>query len=332
MKKRSVMIFFALFALVSLTLFAGGGSTGDTITIGISKIVAHPALDAIEQGIQDALAQDGYGDIQYDLQNANGDIGTAAQIANKFMSEGVTIAVGIATPTAQALVNAISDIPVLYAAVTDPVAAGLVETMGPSGTNVTGSTDMLPIAEHVQILSDVIAGITTLGYVYNSSETNSVVALERMREACMPLGIEVIEAPVVNTNDVRSATQSIIDRVEAIYVSTDNTVVASVASLTEVAISAGVPVFSSDPTSFNEQTLMTVGFDYYRMGIATGHAIAEILGGTLPGDIPSIRMTSPEDLEIILNMDVADQLGISFPASLLEAASSIYENGNMMSN
>jgi putative ABC transport system substrate-binding protein len=301
----------------------------DQTTIGISKIVAHPALDGVEQGIQDELAELGYTDILYDLQNANGDVSTAAQIGAKFDADNVDVAVGIATPTAQALVNAIDDAPVVFTAVTDPVGAGLVPGLNGGGGNVTGYSDLTPVREQIELLAQ-FGSINAIGHVYNAGEANAVVLAEMAREAAADLGIEFIESTVTNSAEVRQAAQSIVNRVDVFYMSTDNTVVSALAALTEVAMQAGVPVMSADPSSAEEQDVIAAyGFDYYTMGRATGALIAEILEGADPDTIPVQYLTDADDLILHVNLDIAEALGIELPAAILEEADRIVENGTL---
>jgi putative ABC transport system substrate-binding protein len=294
--------------------------------IGISKIVAHPALDAVEQGIQDELSDLGYNFI-YDLQNAQGDVNTAASIANKFKSEGVLVAVGIATPTAQALANALTDITVVYTAVTDPVSAGLVDSFARGGENITGISDMTPVKEQIMFLNEVTP-IKRLGHVYTSSESNAVTLAGMAREACEELGIEFVEATVTNSAEVKQATQTIIKRVDGLYVSTDNTVVSALSALTEVAMENDVPVMSADPSSAEDfDVLAAWGFDYYKMGRATGRLIAELIEGADPADIPTRFMTEPGDIDLLINLDVAGELGLAFSKEVLDSASKRVESG-----
>jgi len=243
--KRFLLL--ALLVGIAAAGFAAGTVEGTT-SVGISKIVAHPALDAVEQGIQDELAELGYTDISYDLQSANGDLSTASQIASKFKADGVDVAVGIATPTAQALVASLSDIPVVFTAVTDPVGAELVPSLAGGGGNVTGYSDLTPVREQIELLAQ-FGNIDSIGHVYSSGEANAVVLANMAREVATELGIDFVEATVTNSAEVRQAAQSIADRVDVFYMSTDNTVVSALSSLTEVAMDAGVPVMSADPSS-----------------------------------------------------------------------------------
>ncbi len=327
--KKTVIFILALVFLTATGVFASGEKQEvKKDIIGISKIVSHPALDAVEQGIQDQLKDMGY-DLEYDLQNANGEVSTAASIANKFKSEHVRIAVGIATPTAQALANALKDITVVYSAVTDPVDAGLVDSFDKGGKNITGVSDMTPVRDQIEFLNR-IKKINRLGHVYSSSEANAVRLAGMAKEACDALGIEFVESTVTNSSEVKQATQAIINRVDGIYVSTDNTVVSALAALTEVALENGVPVMSADPSSAEKfDVLAAWGFDYYKMGRATGRLIAELLEGAKPEDIPTRFMTDPSDIDLLINLDVAKKLGLSFPQDVIDSASKIVENGTL---
>ncbi len=317
--KKIVLIALVLLITLSLSVFAAGQKEGKTV-IGISKIVTHPALDAIEQGIQDELADQGFTDIEYDLQNANGEVATAASIANKFKTSGVTVAVGIATPTAQALVNTLKDIPVVYSAVTNPVAAGMITSFSRGEEGIAGVSDLTPVKEQIMMLQR-IAGIKRLGHIYSSGEANAVILAEMAEKACAELGIEFVVSTVTNSSEVKQAAQAIINKVDGIYVSTDNTVVSALASLTDVAMKAGIPIMSADPSStVGSDVLIAWGFDYYKVGRATGRVVADILNGKSTKDMPTVFMTDPSDTNLVINMDVAEKLGITIPADLLEIA------------
>jgi putative ABC transport system substrate-binding protein len=325
---RKMLVGLVIAACAAAVFGEGSREAEQSNVIGISKIVAHPALDAVEQGIQDQLADLGYS-FDYDLQNANGDVGTAAQIASKFKADHVRVAIGIATPTAQALVNAIDDVPVIYTAVTDPVDAGLVTSYDAGEGNVTGVSDMTPVKAQIRILQQLV-DLKTLGHVYTSSEANAVRLAEEAKKACDELGIEFVSTTVTNSAEVRSATQTIVDRVDGLYVSTDNTVVSALSALTQVAMENGVPVMSADPSSAETyDVIAALGFDYYSMGRVTGRLVAEILEGKDPEAIPTQYMTDPGDTDLLINLDVAKRLGITVPASLRNQANKIVEGGQL---
>ncbi len=292
------------------------------IKIGISKIVAHPALDALEKGIMEVVSEK-YPDAVFDLQNANGEMATASSIAQKFKAEKVNLAVGIATPTAQALAQAISDVPVVFCAVTDPVDAGLVASTAKGDGNVTGVSDMTPVKEQIELLAG-LTDLKTLGHVYTNSEANAVRLAEITEQVCGELGIKFIGTGVSNSSEVKQAAQTIADKVDAFYVSTDNTVVSAISALADVAAKAGVPIVSADTTSAeNGGVLVAWGFDYYKMGRASGRMILDILNGADPDGIPTMFMTDPSDIDLLINPSVAASLGISIPADLLADARTV---------
>ncbi len=296
--------------------------------VGISKIVAHPALDAVEQGIQDELAAAGI-QAAYDLQNANGDVNTATQIATKFNTDKVDAVVAIATPTAVAAANAIKTIPVIFSVVTDPVSAGLVTTMESGQGNVTGLSDKTDIQSHLTLFKKV-AGIKTLGYIYTSSEANSAASLEEVKEACSSLGLALVEQSITNSNEVKQATEAIIKRVDGIYLTTDNTVFSALPALVEVALANKKPVFSSDTTSAAEGgCVIASGFDYYKAGRATGKIVAQVLSGKAPADIPVKLLKEPSELDMLVDLDAAKACGITLPEDLVASANKVIENGKL---
>ncbi|MCA1754576.1 MAG: ABC transporter substrate-binding protein, partial [Spirochaeta sp.] len=281
-----------------------------------------------EQGIQDQLEELGY-EFRYDLQNANGEMTSAASIANKFRSDRVRVAIGIATPTSQALVNSIEDFPVIYSAVTDPVDAGLVDSFDKGRGNVTGVSDLTPVREQIEFLMS-ITDIETIGHVYSSGEANAVRLASLAREAAEDLGLEFVEATVTNSAEVRSAAQSIAGQVDGFYVSTDNTVVSALSALVDVANNAGVPVMSADPSSAEDIGVIAAwGFDYYNMGRATGRLVARVLEGESPEDIPTVFMTDPQDIDLLINKDVAASLGLTFSDEIVSMAGTVVENGTV---
>lgn len=298
------------------------------VLIGISKIVAHPALDAVEKGIQDELAAERI-NAQFDLQNANGDISTASSIANKFQAERVNLAVGIATPTSQSLVNTLKGIPIVFSAVTDPVKAGLVPSLRQGGKWVTGVSDMTPVKQQIQLLLRM-KRVKRLGHIYTSSEENAVVLAGIVKQACRELGIEYVETTVSRSAEVKQAVQAIIHRVDALYISTDNTVVSAMSAVADVAMKNRVPIMSADPSSSATYPVLAAwGFDYYKMGRATGRLVAEILRGKKPAQIPTRFMTRTSDIDLLVNLDVARKLGLTVPQDVVKNANQVVQNGKL---
>lgn len=307
---------------------AAAPAADKTFKVGISKIVAHPALDAVEQGIQDQLASLGI-KATFDLQNANGDVNTATQIATKFKSDKADAVVAIATPTAVAAANTIKDIPVIFSVVTDPVSAGLVDTLDRGRDNVTGLSDKTDIMSHLTLFKSV-ATLKTLGYIYTSSEANSAASLEEVRAVCASLGLTLVEQSITNSNEVKQATEAIIRRVDGIYLTTDNTVYSALPALVEVALANKKPVFSSDTTSAaSGGCVIASGFDYYKAGLATGKIVADVLQGKKPAEVPIKLLKEPSELDMLLDLDAAKTCGIELPADLVASANKIIENGKL---
>jgi putative ABC transport system substrate-binding protein len=300
------------------------------VRIGIAKIVQHEALDACEKGVQDAITARGINAV-FDLQNANGDVNTASQIANKFKSDKVDVAVGIATPIAQALANTLKDTPVVFSSVTDPVGAKLVSTLDHGEGNVTGLSDAIPTADHIALFKQ-IAGIKTLGYIYTSSEANSITALGIVEQACKDQGIALVTQAINNSAELRQAAESIIGRVDGVYLTTDNTVFSALPALVQVFGTAKKPIFSGDVTgALGGGCMIASGFNYYKAGVATGNIVADILGGKKPADIPVKFLTDPSESDLLFDLDAAKNCNITIPEQYLSVANYIFQNGTLSS-
>ena len=293
--------------------------------IGISKLLAHPALDAIEEGIKDYLDSTDYA-FEYDVQNANGEVTAASQIAQVFKDEGTDLNIGIATPTAQALANVCVDTPLIYSSVTDPTAAGLV---GKGMENIAGVSDMVPVAAHLSLIMQIVPELESLGMVYTSGEANGIVLMEAMKAAAEDEGVDLITASVANSSEVRMAAESIIDRVDAVYVATDNTVISAITALSDVCMAHRIPLFSADTTSsYGTDVLLAGGFDYYASGLLTGEIVERYLEGENLEDIGVVYLDQ-ESLEIYLNMDVASALGLTIPETIADSAAIVVSGGRV---
>ena len=332
MKLVNKIVFSAIAAALlfgTLSCSKKSANSEKKVKIGIAKIVQHVALDSVEQGIVDYLKDNGI-DAEYDLQNANGDVNTAAQIALKYKDENVDVAVGIATPVALALANSIKDIPVVFGTITDPLGAGLVTTLDHGEGNVTGMSDAIPTEQHIALFKE-IAGIKTLGYIYTSSEANSVSSLELVKNACQKLGLNLVTQSIANSSEVKQAAETIVNRVDGIYLTTDNTVFSALSSLIQVFEKAKKPIFSGDVTgAMNGGCVIASGFNYYKAGRATGEMVLQILNGKKPSELPVRFMTEPEDFDLLFDLDSAKNCGIELPKKYLDTASMIFENGKLI--
>ena len=295
------------------------------IKIGITQIVEHPALDAARQGFIDELAEAGYDEsrVVYDMQNAQGDFATAQTIAEKFVSSSVDLILAIATPTAQATANVTQDIPILITAVTDPVVAGLVESIDAPGTNVTGTSDLTPVATQLELLRTIRPQAKRVGVMYNPGEANSLAQLDLAREAAAELGLTLVEVPVDNSSSVYQAAQSAVGRVDAIYVPTDNTVVSALESVIIVAENAKLPLVAGETDSVRRGAMATISIDYYGLGRQTGRMALEILENS--ADPASMPIEYLEDVSLVLNPGAAQRMGVELSADLLAEASEIVD-------
>ena len=329
--KKLCAAFTAALLTAGLVSAMGGTdapSSGKTYKIGIAKIVQHQALDDIERGIMDVINESGI-KANYDLQNANGDVNTAAQIATRYRDERVDVAVGIATPVAVALANTIKDVPVVFGTITDPVGAGLVSTTAHGERNVTGMSDAIPTDQHIKLFKEV-AGIKTLGYIYTSNEANSASALNLVKKGCAEQGLTLVTQAITNSSEVKQAAETLVKRVDGLYLSTDNTVFSALPAVVNVFAKAKKPIFSGDVTGAkNGGIFMASGFNYYKAGRATGEMVVEILRGAKPADMPIRFMTEPSDSDLLIDIDAAALCGITIPKKYADSANYIYRNGKL---
>lgn len=308
------------------SMLMAGVAQAETVTLGITQIVEHPALDASRQGALDELAERGYveGDnLEVDFQNAQGDTSIAAQIARKFAGDRPDLVLAISTPSAQAAASALQDdTPIVFTAVTDPLIAKLVSDMDAPGGNITGVVDAPPLEAQLQLIRDMFPEAERLGVIYNPGEANSVSQAEKLGVMAPELDFELVEVTASRTSEVMGAARSLAGRADAIYVPVDNTVVSALESVLKVGYDADIPVFTGDNSSVERGALASLGFSYYDMGRQTGEMIASILGGEKAGDLP---VGTVEKLELILNRGAAEQIGYEIPAEFEEQAVEIFE-------
>lgn len=329
MKKR-FWLGLALASLMVVTAACGGnggktntdkegqGSGNDipadkTYTVAISQIVEHPSLDATREGFLAALKDAGFEEgknLKIDYNNAQGDPNNFAPIAQKIATSKADLAFGIATDTSLALVEAIKDKPVLFAAVTDPVDAGIVPQLEASGGNVTGASDTNPdaINQTMDFIVKEIPDVKNVGIVIDESQVNATVMSKVAEEALAKHDVKVIKAAVANASDIQQAAQSLVGRVDAIYITLDNTVVAGVDAIIDVANDNDIPFFSADRDTVEKGAFATVGFKYYDHGYEAGQMAVEILNGKSPGEM---NVTKPQKLDFILNLKAAEEQGIT---------------------
>ncbi|MFN4238699.1 MAG: ABC transporter substrate-binding protein [Vogesella sp.] len=302
----------------SLPLFA---HAAEQKSVAVTAIVDHPALDAARKGIEDELKAAGFEpgkQIKYQYQSAQGNPATAAQIAKKFVGDAPDVIVAIATPSAQAAVAATRSIPVVFTAVTDPVAAKLVPSWQPSKTNVTGVSDKLALAPQLDLIAKIKPGAKRVGMVYSPGEVNSVVVVKELKTELAKRGMSLVEAPAPRTVDVAPAAKNLIGKVDVLYTSTDNNVVSTYESLAAVAQQGKLPLVASDTDSVKRGAIAALGQNYYDIGRQTGKLVVRILKGEKPGAIaPQVG----EKLSLTLNPAAAQKQGVTLSPVLLKEAS-----------
>ena len=290
-------------------------------TVGITAIVEHPALDAIRKGAQDELRALGWSEdkLKVQYQSAQGSAATAGQIAKKFAGDKVDAIIAIATPSAQAAAAATRSIPIIYAAVTDPVAARLVKSMEPAGGNITGVSDRLDIAPQVDLILKIKPGAKKVGMVYSPGEVNSTVVVQQMKDELQKRGMTLLEAAAARTVDVPAAARALAGKADVIYTSTDNNVVSTYDSLVGVARQAKVPLVASDSGSVQRGASAGMTVDYYEMGRQAGRMADRILKGEQPGAIASATGAA----QLMLNPKAAAEQGVTLDEALRKQASAI---------
>ncbi len=309
-------------AFLLSAVFAGGVLAED-IHVATTAIVEHPALDATRDGVRDELKEAGYEvgkNLTFTYESAQGNPGTAAQIARKLVGDEPSVIVPISTPSAQAVVAATKDIPVVFTAVTDPVGAKLVGSLDKPGGNVTGMSDLSPIGKHMALIKEVTPQAKTIGVPFNPGEANSVTLLELIRKHAPDHGLDVVEAPAPKSAEVLAAAQSLIGKVDAIYVPTDNTIVSAFEAVVKVGVENRIPVYAGDTDSVPRGAIAALGFNYYDVGRQTGKMVVRVLKGEKPGDLP---VEGVEITELHVNPVMAEKMGVELPKAVVERAKTV---------
>lgn len=317
MKKKNI-VWVLLTVVTMLVLAACGGkdsekdssaNAGDKeYKVGILQYVEHPSLNEATKGFKAALKESGL-NIKYDEQNAQADAGNNTTAANNLVGAGNELIFANATPSAQAVQTATADIPVIFTSVTDAVGAELIQSMEKTGNNVTGTVDTHPdaIPNTVKFIAEQL-NAKKIGMVYNAGEQNSRAQVDIVKEQAKKYNVEIVEASAATSADVKQATESIVSKVDAFYVITDNTVVSALESVLDVAGDKKKPVLVGELDSVARGGFGAYGFSYYDIGFEAGEMAVSILkDGKKPGDIPAAY---PGNLKFEINKEVADKLGI----------------------
>ena len=312
-----------LFCAAALLCITAANTFAQTYKVAVSQIVEHPALDATRQGLLDGLKAKGFEEgknLEFTYQTAQGNPAIAVQIARQFVGEKPDVLVGIATPTAQALAASTRSIPVIFTAVTDPLGAKLVKNLARPTANVTGLSDLSPVAQHVELMQELVPDLKAIGVVFNPGEANGVALVDLLKETAKAKNIQVVEASALKSADVQGAARIIASKVQVLYAPTDNTVASTIDALIGVANQAKIPVVGGSTSFVKNGAVASLGFDYYQVGVQTAEYVEAVLNGTPISELP-VKFAIGSDL--FLNLDTAKRLGITLSDAMLQRATNL---------
>lgn len=291
----------------------------EVVKIGILQFVTHDALDEIERGIEDGLADAGYegSNVKLTLLNAEADQSKIQTMSKKLVNDGNDIVIGIATPAAQGLASATSDIPVIMGAISDPVGAKLVKNLDQPEGNVTGLSNHVPLAQTVELIEMVTPDAKTIGVLYASSEDNSVSQVKEFTQYAEKSGLKVVEYAVPSTNEITTTMSVMTGKVDAIFVPQDNTIASAFPTVVTAANAAKIPIYSSVDTMVKQGSIASVAQSQYDLGLETAKIAVKILAGKKVSEVPVKVVDTGTPT---LNLKAAKELGITIPDSLLEEA------------
>lgn len=318
-----------VFVLMMTLLYGCSAGKGDTVTIGIGQYAEHPSLDNCREGFLAGLKSEGYEEgknLKVDYENAQADNSLSGQIADGFASKKVDLICAIATPMAQNAYGATKNtkIPVIFTAVTDPVLAKLAkEDKTPVG-NVTGTSDKLPVEQQLKMIREVLPQAKKIGILYNTSEANSLSAIEEYKAIAGGYGFEIVESGITAAADIPLATDNLLSKVDCISNLTDNTVVSSLPVILKKAGEKKIPVFGSEVEQVKKGCLATVGIDYYDLGVKTGKMAAKVLKGEKKASEMSFEVI--DQAAFYGNTAAAKDLGIELPKDLTDSAKEMYDS------
>jgi putative ABC transport system substrate-binding protein len=324
---RKLLSVVLVTTLVLSSMVGCGKKEAGNITIGIGQFAEHGSLDNCRDGFIAGLAEEGYVEgenLKVLIENAQADGGTAGQIASNFVSKKVDLICAIATPMAQSAFGAAkdTDIPVIFTAVTDPVAAELAkEDRTPNG-NTTGTSDKLPVEKQLEMIRAILPDAKTIGIMYSTSEVNSISAIEEYKAAAPNYGFEIIESGISTTADIPLATDNLLAKVDCLNNLTDNTVVSSLPVILDKAAEKNIPVFGSEVEQVKLGCLATVGLDYFDLGVQTGKMAAQVLNGEKTAS--EINFEIIEEASFYGNTAVAEDLGVTLPEDLVSSAKEMF--------
>lgn len=322
MKKLMTVLMILVLTVVMMTGCGdnNSGTSGEVLKVGILQLMEHPSLNTIRESIIEGLADEGYVDgenLEIDYKNGQNDMTNMKTIAQAFVADKCDVIVAIATSAAQAVLSETTEIPIIFAAVTDPVDAQLVDSLEAPGGNVSGTSDEVSAEAIMNLANEITPGFKTIGALYSAGEDNSDSVIKGLKEYAAANGYEVVESTVTNTSEVQQAAQYLADKADVVYSPIDNTVASAMAVASEIFNNAKVPFYVSADSMVQDGGLATYGIDYTVLGKETAKMVAQVLGGADVSAMPVVKMS---DMNVYVNTKTADAIGVEIPASVLDEA------------
>lgn len=325
MKKIVKIIITVLMLLTVFNPAKQKAKAEENYSIAIIQLVSHPSLDSIVEGIYEGLEARGYVEgenLTVNFQNAEGDLNLLSTIAQQVVSEQPNLIIPVATPTAQAVQNVTSDIPIVMSAITDPVAANLVDDLESPGANITGVSDKVSYEDQFELIGQLIPEATKIGMIYTTSEDNSEAEIQQAAEVAESLGYEVQIEGIASTLDMQLVAENLASQVDAIFIGSDNTIASAFENLVTTTDKVGIPVFSTVDTFVQQGALSAVAINQKDIGILSAEVAADILEGA---DVASYGVRFIEELQAVINYDTAQLLGIEIPSELKDSVVDVNE-------
>lgn len=332
MKNKNLLAtIIALTVMVVAALFmtqkeqSSQSASSEKVKIGVLQFVTHDSLDEIYKGIKAGLEEGGYSttdNLEIDFMNAEADQSQVQTMSKKLVDNGNELLIGIATPAAQGLANATTELPIIMGAVTDPVGANLVTDLKNPGGNITGVSDQTPVADAVSLIKEITPDAKTIGVLYSSNEDNSKIQVAEFKVAAEEAGYTVLEYAVASSNELASTVEVATSKTDVLFTPVDNTVASAFSTVVSVANKTKTPIFTSVEDMVEGGGIASVTLSQYDLGVATGKMAAKILDGANPGDTP-VQIFN--EGTIVVNQKVAKELGISLSEDIINQASKVIE-------
>lgn len=329
--KNLLATIIALTVMVVAALFmtqkeqSSQSASSEKVKIGVLQFVTHDSLDEIYKGIKVGLEEGGYSttdNLEIDFMNAEADQSQVQTMSKKLVDNGNELLIGIATPAAQGLANATTELPIIMGAVTDPVGANLVTDLKNPGGNITGVSDQTPVADAVSLIKEITPNAKTIGILYSSNEDNSKIQVEEFKAAAEEAGYTVLEYAVASSNELASTVEVATSKTDVLFTPVDNTVASAFSTVVSVANKTKTPIFTSVEDMVEGGGIASVTLSQYDLGVATGKMAAKILDGANPGDTP-VQIFN--EGTVVVNQKVAKELGITLSDDVINQASKVIE-------